>query len=158
MKPLTLTLSVIAFAFWLGSCRNASDNSFTEADKEMITKTAADAVNAFKASKDLNTYVSAYYAEDAHVLMPNHEAVQGRPAIVELLKGFGDFTLDFKVNEINGSNDLAYVYGNYDLQIPTAGVKDHGKYIEIWKKQADGTWRAIYDIPNTSVPMPIDLE
>lgn len=154
----SLTLSLIAFTFWLGSCRNAPQNVFTESDKQLIMKTASDAVSAFKDSKDLIAYVNAYYADNANVLMPNYEAVQGKPAIVEFLKSLGDFTLDFKVNEINGSNDLAYVYGNYDLQIPSAGVKDHGKYIEIWKKQADGSWRAIYDIPNTSVPMPVDLE
>ena len=29
---------------------------------------------------------------------------------------------------------------------------DDGKYIEIWKRQADGSWKIAYDIFNSDLP------
>jgi ketosteroid isomerase-like protein len=33
-------------------------------------------------------------------------------------------------------------------------VTDRGKYVTIWKKQADGSWKVIADIFNSDLPMP----
>ena len=32
-------------------------------------------------------------------------------------------------------------------------MKDHGKYVEIFKKQADGTWKVVADIWNSDLPV-----
>jgi ketosteroid isomerase-like protein len=32
-------------------------------------------------------------------------------------------------------------------------VADHGKFVEVWKKQADGKWKVVEDIFNSDVPM-----
>lgn len=155
MKTL---ISILALSIAWISCRTPPQNSFTEADREMIRKTAADAVARFRELKDLDAYVNAYYADDASMLMANSEAVKGRANIRDYLKGLGEFELEFTVNEIEGNNDLAYVYGNYNLVLKSLGMKDRGKYLEVWRKQADGSWRAVYDMANTSIPLPVDAE
>jgi ketosteroid isomerase-like protein len=33
-------------------------------------------------------------------------------------------------------------------------VTDHGKYVAVWKKQADGNWKVAVDIWNTDLPLP----
>jgi ketosteroid isomerase-like protein len=32
-------------------------------------------------------------------------------------------------------------------------VTDRGKYTEVWKKQADGKWKAVADIWNSDLPV-----
>jgi ketosteroid isomerase-like protein len=38
---------------------------------------------------------------------------------------------------------------------PTAGpvMKDTGKYLTVWKHQADGSWKIIRDIDNSDLPV-----
>jgi len=135
------------------NCKN--QQTFTQADNEQIRNTSESAVKLFDSNKDIKAYVTSYYSDEATVLMPNTEAVKGREAISTLLGSYGDFKLEFKINEISGKGDLAYVYGNYTLKDPSNGVMDQGKYIEIWKKGADGKWLTIYDISNSNMPLPV---
>jgi ketosteroid isomerase-like protein len=32
-------------------------------------------------------------------------------------------------------------------------VNDRGKYLEVWKKQADGTWKCVMDMWNSDLPL-----
>jgi ketosteroid isomerase-like protein len=57
--------------------------------------------------------------------------------------------------EVAQGGDLAYVSGTYEETMTDASgqsVKDHGKYVEIFKKQADGTWKVVADIWNSDLP------
>jgi ketosteroid isomerase-like protein len=33
-------------------------------------------------------------------------------------------------------------------------MKDRGKFIEVWKKQADGKWKVVADMFNSDIPLP----
>jgi ketosteroid isomerase-like protein len=53
------------------------------------------------------------------------------------------------------SADIAYSYGTYKLNFSgPAGnpTEDRGKYLEIWKKQKDGTWKCAVDTWNSDLP------
>jgi ketosteroid isomerase-like protein len=57
--------------------------------------------------------------------------------------------------EVSRSGDLAYTQGAYLLTAPDAKGKpmtDHGKTLEIWKKQADGSWKCIADMWSSNLP------
>jgi ketosteroid isomerase-like protein len=57
--------------------------------------------------------------------------------------------------EVAKAGDLAYVSGAYEETMTDGSgksVKDHGKYVEIFKKQADGTWKVVADIWNSDLP------
>jgi ketosteroid isomerase-like protein len=66
---------------------------------------------------------------------------------------------DFRpqIIEVDGRGDLAYVRGTYSMMLTLPGatepINDTGKYIEIWRKQADGSWRVIRDIFNSDLPV-----
>ena len=48
-----------------------------------------------------------------------------------------------------GSGDLAYSTGAYEMTAPDDNGKssiDRGKYVAVWKKQADGNWKVAVDI------------
>lgn len=158
MKKIILPLiSVVIVAMAFTSCTNNKTASLSDADKAAITKSATEINQAFNSTKDYKAYVNAYYAEDATILYPNNDAVKGREAIMAAFSTIGsDFNVTPTILDINGKDDLAYVAGTVKMET-NAGVElDHGKYIEIWKKQADGKWQVIYDIFNTSVPLVAD--
>lgn len=99
----------------------------------------------------------SYYAEDA-VEVPN-----GAPFIlgkVNIGKGMG--FLDDANNrlvwrpvggDISSSGDLGYTYGSFEFHSKDKDGKlhvDYGKYTSIWKLQADGKWKVVLDMGNTS--------
>jgi uncharacterized protein (TIGR02246 family) len=109
-------------------------------------------------ARDFEPMVSIY-TEDAMLLPTNAEVVSGRPAIKAFFDGFPHFS-DFvgKMVEIEGRKDLAYVRGTYSMKLTLPGVsepvEDRGKYIEIWRQQADGSWGISHDIFNSDIPAP----
>jgi len=53
------------------------------------------------------------------------------------------------------AGDLAYSAGTYALSYSdSAGhrVTDQGKYLEVWRRQGDGTWRMIIESFNADHP------
>jgi uncharacterized protein (TIGR02246 family) len=102
--------------------------------------------------------VAAFYLEDAVLLPPHHGEVAGRAAIESFFREFPPFTaFALEHVDVNGAADLAYVRGRFTLtmQIPEAGpLEDRGKYLEIWKKQADGSWMIKYDMFSSDIPLP----
>jgi len=139
------------------SCAKTGPAALSEADKTTIANAVKDINEAFNVSKDYKAYANSYYAEDATVLYPNAEAIKGRDAIIALFSTYGtDMNVIPTILDINGGADIAYVYGTVKMETNAKAELDHGKYIEIWKKQKDGRWQVIYDIFNTSVPMATD--
>ncbi len=63
--------------------------------------------------------------------------------------------------EVARSGELAYLNGTYELTMNDASGKpanDRGKYVEVWKKQADGAWKCVADIWNSDLPAPAPPE
>jgi ketosteroid isomerase-like protein len=51
--------------------------------------------------------------------------------------------------------DLALAYGKYTLTFGVEGVPaDTGSYMDIRKRQADGSWAYVADIFNSDLPAP----
>jgi ketosteroid isomerase-like protein len=54
------------------------------------------------------------------------------------------------------SGDLGYTYGNYIFKSKNKEgkvVTSYGKYISVWKKQKDSSWKVAVDMGN-SIPEP----
>jgi len=144
--------------FAILACRSSAPAGLTDADKEAIRKRADAVVSIANApTKDWDAYVRTDYTEDAVVLPPNSPALQGWDAIRSYILTEGVVS-DFKVQmvEIEGRGDLAYVRGIYSMTVTPPGAsgptKDTGKYIEIWRKQADASWKVIRDIFSSDLP------
>jgi len=109
-------------------------------------------------SGDVEALVSAFYAEDAEVLPPNHALVGGRAAILEFWMGMAAAALNFSVLEakrIEESGDLAYASGVYELTLSPPGsakISDKGKYVVVYRRQPGSAWKAVADIFNSSRP------
>jgi ketosteroid isomerase-like protein len=154
---LTRFTGVALFLASALACQAKAPAGLTDADKAAIKQVADSAVKIANTSKDFAAYAALYYAEDAVVLPPNQGSVTGRTAIAQWLTAFPPFSnMAFDQVDVDGAGDLAYVLGTYamDVTMPGAAAPTHdeGKYIEIWRRQPDGAWKATRDIFNSSLP------
>ena len=102
---------------------------------------------------------AALYTVDAIVMPPNESIIQGRGAIKASNEASPPtIEADLTIEDIDGRGDLAYVRGTYSLTIQPEGapepIRDTGKYIEIRRKQQDGSWLIAIDIWNSDLPLP----
>jgi len=99
--------------------------------------------------------ITELYTEDAVFMPPNQPAVVGRAAIREFQTTFPPLVAFSLTNEvIEGVGDLAYVRGRYRMTLAIEGSPaDSGKYFEIRRRQADGSWKLAADIFNSDVPL-----
>ena len=104
-------------------------------------------------SRDTDRIIG-HYADDAALMMPDSPA---RIGVAEIRAGLpptinaDGFTMSFKnvKTEISRAGDLAYTRGTIIQSMP--GKNDvpqtlTSNYVTIFKKQADGSWKAVEDI------------
>ena len=101
---------------------------------------------------------AALYADDAILMPPNSEMIKGRSAIQEFWHTsiqMGIKNVNTTVVDIQVSGDLAYRIGKYTLTVQPQDhppVTDSGKFLDIWKRQADGSWKIQVDTWNNDTP------
>jgi uncharacterized protein (TIGR02246 family) len=107
--------------------------------------------------------VAALYVEDARLLAPNTPMISGRQGIQAFWQDYIHMTssreVTLQVQKIDYNGDLAYEVGSYTLrfQLTASGsppMTDDGKYVVVWKRQRDGSWKIAVDTWNTDLPMP----
>lgn len=100
---------------------------------------------------------------DQAVYADNHFPVAvGKAAILPVYKGmFSMFNAEFQapVDEVRVAGDLAVSRGTWTIKLtPKAGVlapiTDSGSWMVLSSRQADGTWKSEWLVPNSSQPMP----
>jgi ketosteroid isomerase-like protein len=155
VSSLFLFLLLLTFS---SACQTQALPDTRAADEAALRK-LDDEWSKAAGSKDVEKTIS-YYSDDAVVMPPNSPALTGKEPIRGLWKamlgapGFAGGWKSTKV-EVARLGDLAYVSGNYELSEHDASGKpmtDKGKYLEVWKKQADGSWKCVVDMFNTDLP------
>jgi ketosteroid isomerase-like protein len=101
---------------------------------------------------------AAWYVDDAMLLPPDGPAVQGRAEIQKWLAGLPPISNAVaQAEEIAGRGDLAYIRGSYSMTMTPQGAPAplalKGKVIQIYRKQADGSWKIARDIFNNDMPV-----
>ena len=94
---------------------------------------------------------ASVYAPDAHVLPPGTEAVTG-DGIRAYWQGFLDMGVTggrLESVRFEESDDLAVEEGRYEV-LNGSEVLDYGKYVDVSRRQPDGSWKLIIDIFNSS--------
>ena len=112
------------------------------------------------ATRDVDKILS-YYADDATLMIPDMPLIKGRnamkPGLTALLTD-KNVSLSFVTStvEVSKSGDLAYTQGTYSMTHTDPKSKkvvtEKGKSVTVYKKQADGSWKAIEDINNEDAP------
>lgn len=104
---------------------------------------------------------STLWTEEGIQLPPDTPPVAGRTAIREKLRAvLAHFRFDMRIRteEVRASGDLAFARGMYAATLaPKAGgatIPIDGKFLTIFLRQPDGSWRIYRDIFNSNVPPP----
>lgn len=157
MKGLALfvlgaLIGLIIGALWIGPERvgELSDEGVAAINSAVESYSEAFVAN------DWPTFAT-HYAEDAVAMPPNTPAMQGRAAIRELAESWPTITaFSPTVEEIDGCRDLAFLRATYSLAAMPEGApepwEDNGKYVEIWRRQPDGSWLIAVEIWNSDNP------
>jgi uncharacterized protein (TIGR02246 family) len=107
---------------------------------------------------DAAALTSAFYAADAVLLAPGAPRLDGAEAIRGFWKAFidgGVQDVSIETTEIVEAGDVGYGIGNYTCTLPTESgerTRDTGKYIVVYRRQADGGWKVIADQFNSDLP------
>ena len=153
------TLIVLLCLLLSASACQTSATPDTRAADEAALRKLDDEWSRAVGSRDVEKTIS-YYTDDAMVMLPNIPTLTGKEPIRSLWKNmldspsFGGGWKATKV-EVAGSGDLAYVSGKYEFaEKDDSGkpIADKGKYLEVWRKQADGGWKCVAGMFNSDLP------
>jgi uncharacterized protein (TIGR02246 family) len=150
-SPKSSTATMGAEAAAVSAALSAEDEAAIRAvDVEWARAASAGDANA----------LTALYAPDATQLPPNEPVVQGEAVKKYNANMTSSFSgpYDVTTTAVDGRGDLAYVVGTYraTLTPKKAGAKplptEEGKYIEVMKKQPDGSWKIAYEMWSSNAP------
>jgi ketosteroid isomerase-like protein len=149
-KTLVKCGTILILLFIIHAC-NLQPNKDKAADwKQEVIKTEGDF--AAMAAKEGIGHAFVFYAADSAVLMRSNRLIIGKNAIT---KAYGNLNSDslrlsWKPDfvEVSESGDLAYTYGKYVMSVMDSLGQfklDTGIFHTVWKRQADGQWRFVWD-------------
>jgi ketosteroid isomerase-like protein len=103
--------------------------------------------------------LAALYTDDAALMFSDAPIASGHDAIA---KRYAAMTSAMKVSaiklqtqDVTVAGDYAIETGAYDMTSQAKSAKpvhEIGKYVVVWKKQADGSYKIFRDIANTDSP------
>ena len=112
------------------------------------------------AAKDADKWAT-YFAEDASGLFPGDKMLDGRAAIKGAIATYfadPDFSLKLQATRAMASRggDMAYSQGTYVMTRTNPTNKKpmtiNGKYLTVYTRQADGSWKAVAHAFNADSP------
>lgn len=124
-------------------------NAATTGDEQPLM-VADRAWNRTTAEKRLEGWME-YMADD--IMLFSGKPVVGKAAVREIfVPAFADATFELKWEphhaEMFPSGNMGYTSGRYEMhgKDPSGkAVVNHGSYLTVWRKQADGSWKVVAD-------------
>lgn len=155
--PTAIGCGCLALTLLTSGCGQQQPKDTRAADESAIRDQDAQWAKA-AASKNVDATV-AYYSDDASLLAPNSPIASDKQSIRAAWTSLlgPDTSLSWQATKVDvaRSGDLGYVMGIYQLTTKDAQgqpAADRGKFVEVWKKQADGSWKTAVDIFNSDLP------
>jgi len=152
MKRTVASLFVAAIATALIAAEQDNKNETVPADtRKAIEKGNAQWVDAWDKADALS--IASLFAKDGVLLSQNGKSFKGQEQILDHLKpvmeGAGKgVKATIGVVNVWLDGETAYETGKYTYQYQEKGkpVTEAGRYVTIWKRQADGSWKIIMDM------------
>jgi uncharacterized protein (TIGR02246 family) len=150
------TIGCLIFVIIFAGCANPPAPAPVADTREADIQSVRDVESAWLkdlTAKDAEKFFS-YYADDASGLFPGPPILEGKQAIkASLAPVIADpnysFTMQSLRTEASKGGDMAYSQGTYVQTMTDAKTGKpktvKGKFVFIYRKQADGSWKAIVD-------------
>jgi uncharacterized protein (TIGR02246 family) len=163
MRTVTRAVPVVVvLVLMTASLRAGQAGAAKPADPAMQVRATLEAINLKFAAAMMRSDAAGAagaYASDAIVMLPNQPAMKGTAAIQQGLAAmFKEMTVKAftpKTAEVIVAGDYAFESGTFEMTMQAKGgpaMTDKGKYLTVWKKQADGGWKVLRDINNSDLP------
>lgn len=141
--------------FFFTSClfKKKNDAALPAADEKQLIQ-ADMAFSALSEAKGMKNAFVEYMDSNGILLRPQHFPILEAEAIDFLIsQDDGAFTLTWKPKNavIASSGDLGFTYGLYALQPGNQDTVLYGTYVNIWKRQEDGSWKFILNSGNDGI-------
>jgi len=145
--------AALLLVFALVSCQPAVD---LESDRAALLETDQQWVATTAEGNDIERIVS-FWSDDAKVYPPGSPVVAGKQAIREFVAGsmrIPDFSVGWEPVEVvvAPGGDMGYTTGRNHFTTPDANgnlVTTYGRYVTVWRKLTDGSWKCVIDIWNS---------
>lgn len=155
--PMKKCLS-LALALSLAAVAACAPKANDPADVQAVKDTGP-AYDKFANAGDAAGLASQFYAPDAIRMDPNQPASAGTAAIrATLEKGYAQSTDNVRdvIDDVRVAGNVAFAKGTFEgTSTPKAGgaaAPVKGKFLTLYERQADGAWKAVWDIYNSDLP------
>lgn len=166
MRTARLLLVTFSVAIALAASAEAQTRPLPSARDDQARLRAAVEASAARAAQawnrgDINGFIQAF-APTVWVFPPNAQPFQGRgPADDYFTRSYREGTrnLQLQTTGLERSGGLAYETGTYTADYPTPGQggamsRDYGKYVHVWKRDAQGAWQIHLAAWSSNLPPP----
>ena len=152
---------ILALALGVTACKPADKATKvdTASEEAAIRSKEAGWMDAY-GKRDANA-LAAEYADDAALANPGSALAttsEARKAILNGVAADPAFKVDFASDRIivANSGELASSRGHYTMTYTDPGTKqpksESGSYLTVYRKQADGSWKAVEDFITPGAP------
>jgi ketosteroid isomerase-like protein len=155
-SPTTLAFVGCLSLLSLTGCTQASPDT-QEFEEKTLREVDAQWLKTVGA-KDLDATV-AFYTDDAVVMPADAPVANTKQAIrevwVPMVAPSASISWQLNQAEVARSGDLGYLRGVYQLVTRDAAGKattEQGKFLEVWKRQAEGKWKCAVDSFSADAP------
>jgi ketosteroid isomerase-like protein len=145
-----LLIIIMFLSLFISSCSENEKDDQVKKWKQEIENTELEFADM--ASKEGLQKAFLSYAADDAVLNRNNTILKGKEAIKDYFENqtLSDVKLVWVPDfiEVSRSGDLGYTYGKFNFSaIDTTGnkIEAQGIFHSVWKRQADGNWRFVWD-------------
>lgn len=144
----------------LAGCSQSQAPDTREADARALREGEVAAFVKDWGGKDVGR-IAAHYTDDGDLVVPNAPMMTGKEAIAKDMKEALDdpnwsLALQAVQVEVSRGADLGYTRGTYVLTATDPASKkavtEKGRFVTIFRKEPDGSWKAVQDISNAEAP------
>jgi uncharacterized protein (TIGR02246 family) len=146
---------MVGWAGFLAGCSTTPDES-SSAARNAVEATVNRYVEA--TNKGDAEALAQLYEDDAVLLPPDHQPIEGRAAIGEFWRQGTDEGLEVTTMRLDVQGGIGYLVGQYTLPETDGEPADSGKTVMCLRRQRDGSWKVTADIWNSSVGTADDEE
>jgi ketosteroid isomerase-like protein len=154
MKKSLLLIPVFSLAAVVACAPKANDPADIQAVKD-----TAPAYDKFANAGDAAGLATSFYAADAIRMDPNQPASAGTAAIrATLEKGYAQSSEDIRnvIDDVHVAGSLAIAKGSFEgkstSKVTGTAAPVKGKFVTLYRKEADGSWKGVWDIYNSDLP------